>query len=108
MLIHPVAVQTGVVGNHVGSQADSSLLTSLPEIFQCWPAAYGCSDLIVLQGVCGSIGIGVSAEDLYFLGGRASLPESDEPEGGKSALCKQVELMIGNLIKGLYLPVVPL
>ena len=99
MVVHPVAVDSGVVGYHVAGQPDTPAVTAFGQSVQGFPAAQLIGDLVTLQRIGGGFSFRISAGPLYRLGGVTALPQTDQPEGVKTHIGQPVQLFVRDLIE---------
>ncbi len=95
----PCRVNAGMVGHHVGGQADAPPEAAFAQAVQGRPAAKFRGDLVIEKGVRRGRRLRIPAEALDLLACRAPLPDADEPEAVDAPPGDGVQLLVGHLVE---------
>src|SRR5439155_24231350 len=99
VLDDPSRVETHVVGDHVARQADPARPGPVAEVGIRLGAADVGRDLVVLERICGRLGLAVAPPALDLARSLAPLPEPDEPEAADPEAGEAVELLVRDRVE---------
>ena len=99
MLDDPARVDAHVVRHHVAGQADAARAARSRQILVRRLAAEIVRDVVVVKRVGGRHGVGVAAQQLDPLRGRAALPDADQPESGEAPAGQLLQFFVGDLVQ---------
>ncbi len=99
MIDHPMRVDAHMVGDHITRQTNPALPRAVTQALVSVLPTQLVRHAVILHGIGGGDGFGVAHDLLDALGGRAALPESDEPQPREPSLRQGVQLLVWDLVQ---------